>query len=445
MRTTDARCPLALAVCFLVAAAACRGDDGAVDPPAVASRPEVTVDGNTTTVHNPATGMWNGPRALHEEASIGAAAGDEAYLLGGVSAVTATDDRIYVADFQTVNVRVYDRHGTHLLDIGGEGNGPGEFRRPWALGVAPDGRLMVRDQLQRRVHVFDSDGELVDDWPSERGIRSTVGNDGSVYVMREDIFPNAANRVTASFMAYAPDGSSGDWVDFPDQVPTPAVDTTSDDNAPPRQMRVGLELMAVYLGIGADWRSTRWVPFAPRVVNEVAADGSMVSGRADTYRFEVRRPDGSVLIVDREWQPVPVAPGEADWQTRRLTAMWRAAVNEEWAWVGDPVPPFKGAYRAIVPTRDGAFWVVREAPGERVAQCNEDPADYYGFEEAPCWRQPYIADVFDEEGQFLGDVGMPAGIRCQVQPFIRGDTVIALLEDANGVAYVKRYRLVPAR
>ena len=50
-----------------------------------------------------------------------------------------------------------------------------------------------------------------------------------------------------------------------------------------------------------------------------------------------------------------------------------------------------------------------------------------------------VADVFDEEGRFLGPVTLPDGIRYHVRPHIRGDTVVALLEDAEGTRIVKRY------
>ena len=54
---------------------------------------------------------------LVEDASIGATAGDEAYLLGGVRSIAASADRIYVADFQTVNVRADDMDGRVLEEL----------------------------------------------------------------------------------------------------------------------------------------------------------------------------------------------------------------------------------------------------------------------------------------------------------------------------------------
>jgi len=393
--------------------------------------PTITLDGATTTVTNTAEAFWSGDGELIEEASIGAARGGEQYLLGGVTSIAAGGDRIYLVDFQAVKVRVYGWDGTHVLDIGSLGAGPGEFQRPFDIGLSEAGRIIVRDQAQRRVHIFSPDGELVEDWPTERGNRATIATDGSVYVIQENIFPDAAGEVTVRVRRYDPAGEAGDWQAFPNRPPPPLIETTGNQ----------LELMAIFLGIGADWRSTMWVPFGPRVVAEVAPNGAMVSGRADAYSFDVHRDDGSVMVVEKEWEPVPVGGDEADWTKRRLTAQWRAATNPSWMWLGGEIPPHKGAFKYIVPTVDGRFWVVRQMAGVARDGCNTEPADYYAYDENPCWRQPLVADVFDEEGRFLGPVPMPDGIRYHVRPYIRDDTVIALLEDAEGTRFVKRYRL----
>ena len=170
-----------------------------------------------------------------------------------------------------------------------------------------------------------------------------------------------------------------------------------------------------------------WVPFGPRVVAEIAADGSMISGRADAYQFQVMRDDGSTMVVTKDWAPIPVQAAESDWHVRRLTALWRAATDEGWTWLGGEVRPGKGAYKHIVQTIDGRFWVIREMAEISQDDCDEAPTDYYSFDESPCWVQPFVADVFDEEGRFLGPVAMPDGIRYHARPFIRGTMVIALL------------------
>jgi len=242
-------------------------------------------------------------------------------------------------------------------------------------------------------------------------------------------------EVGVRLMRYDPQGQAGDWDDFPNRPPPPMLDTSG------MQPRNLMQAQAGFQAIGVDWRSTAWVPFGPRVVAEAAPDGALVSGRGDAYSFEVHRNDGSVMVVEKEWDPVPVDADEADWYRRRLTALWRAATDPSWVWPGPEIPAHKGAFEYIIPTLDGYFWVVRQMASLPLDGCDPEPADYFEYDEKPCWLEPLVADVFDDEGRFLGPVPMPEGIRYRVRPYIRGDTVIALLEDAEGIAFVKRYRL----
>jgi len=101
----------------------CRATDES-EPARAVPEPTVVVDGATTTVINTSEAFWEGTGELIEEASIGAATGNEAYLLGSVTSITASASRIYLVDFQTVSVRAYDLEGTHVLDIGSLGGGP---------------------------------------------------------------------------------------------------------------------------------------------------------------------------------------------------------------------------------------------------------------------------------------------------------------------------------
>jgi DNA-binding beta-propeller fold protein YncE len=47
-----------------------------------------------------------------------------------------------------------------LVEIGREGDGPGEFRGPFGITVGPDGRLYVADDLSHRIQIFDRAGRF---------------------------------------------------------------------------------------------------------------------------------------------------------------------------------------------------------------------------------------------------------------------------------------------
>ncbi|HEX9699078.1 MAG TPA: hypothetical protein VGD06_06415 [Acidobacteriota bacterium] len=89
----------------------------------------------------------------------------------------------------------------------------------------------------------------------------------------------------------------------------------------------------------------------------------------------------------------------------------------------------------------GGVWVVRPGPATQDPDCDE--ADFEIDGEAHCWPQERIIDAFDADGRYLGEVNVPAELRFEPLPFIRGNDVIVLTEDEAGTIRVKRYRLVP--
>jgi DNA-binding beta-propeller fold protein YncE len=78
-------------------------------------------------------------------------------------AVSPDAQRLYVTDSKNHRVMVIDRATGDVVDsFGGNGVGDGEFAFPTALSFDPDGNLLVVDQLNSRVQVFDPDGEYLD-------------------------------------------------------------------------------------------------------------------------------------------------------------------------------------------------------------------------------------------------------------------------------------------
>jgi hypothetical protein len=72
----------------------------------------------------------------------------------------------------------------------------------------------------------------------------------------------------------------------------------------------------------------------------------------------------------------------------------------------------------------------------------EDPFEENGWWRNPLWRDAHIYDLFDRDGRYLGEVDVPEGFRTGPRPYIKGDVVVALVEDDEGIPYVKRFRLV---
>lgn len=90
-----------------------------------------------------------GPRWLHKLVNV---------------AVDSERQRVYAVD-QTERlhqVRVFNAvTGSHLMDIGNSGEGPGEFNLPLDAAVGQDGRLYVLDSGNYRIQIFDAQGQHI--------------------------------------------------------------------------------------------------------------------------------------------------------------------------------------------------------------------------------------------------------------------------------------------
>lgn len=62
--------------------------------------------------------------------------------------------RIYIADDRNFRVSVFEGDGRFVGHIGRQGNGPGEFARPWAVAADARDTVFVWDGTHRRISVF---------------------------------------------------------------------------------------------------------------------------------------------------------------------------------------------------------------------------------------------------------------------------------------------------
>lgn len=394
----------------------------------------ITTEGGVTTVVNESGSVWGGAARLVEEASIGVEVGADEYMLGAVYAVYGSDDHIYLIDGQLNVVRRYDENGVFVDQIGRIGQGPGEYTQPRLIDVSSDGRIFVWDPGQRRVGVFGPDGTPLDTWPANGAFccvypifHDREGGDarGALWMLTYS-FDRETREETFTMQAFGPDGPVG-------------------PGYPRRDMETSEERFTVVGG-------RRFVmPFAPIYYGNVVGPARFVAAVPDTYRYAVQYRGETTLVVEKYWEPVPVAPEHAEWERRATIASGRTRYPG-WTWDGAGMPDHHPPYARLLGSESGEIWVLRNAPSVRVTDCIEDPlADHAAWESTPfnqrsCWRDVYVADVFDADGRFLGAVEAPPGAFAYPYGFathIDGDRVVMTVEDEAGIVRVKRYRLVP--
>lgn len=166
--------------------------------------------------------------------SIGGQEGEAAYLFHGVvGARRLSDGRIAVADYSSHQIRVFDAAGRHLASVGGQGDGPGEFRFMSLFWSLPGDTLVISDI--RGLSLFDAAGTFV----RRTALASVPGGspaqalgqlrDGTIIAMRGAPIraAGASGRVDEMLEVHAfrPDGS---WIALVDSVPAAPLWRNSD-------------------------------------------------------------------------------------------------------------------------------------------------------------------------------------------------------------------------
>lgn len=413
---------------LVLAVAACGPQDG---PPESDGNwvGTVTTEGNVTTVVNESGSVWGGPATLLEEASIGVESGADEYMLGYVPGIYADGDEIFVIDNQVPIVRVYDLDGRHLRDIGGAGQGPGEFTNPCQITGSPDGSIFVLGPAANggRINVYDEDGTPRDTWQVPPGFqcraRTVATRDGLLALFS----PIREPEYRIAIRVVGPDGSIGE------PIPLPEFDYE--------------RWTIVSRGEVVDTA----LPWTPRVTWAIGPEGALVAGASSEYAFQVRYPDGRTTQVSRTYDPVPTTDVEREYWT--LLMPRRIPDDETFSWDGR-LPDTKRPYELFLTADSGEIWVLREGPATVLPDCDSSALieGRRGPMPQPCFERTWTMDVFEAGGRYLGEVRMEGGAALGGDPFgfegafVRGDTAVAVATDEAGTIMVKRYRLaLPGR
>lgn len=393
---------------------------------------ETATEEGVEVARNLSGSVWEAPRRLVEQIAIGESESEDAvYMFGHVAGLWVAHGRVYVLDPTVPAVRAYDLDGSYLYDIGGGGQGPGEFGQPNGLAVDRAGRVLVADGDRHLLHVYAPEGDLVETWSWRHG-GSTFGPrmllpepGGGAWVGTFDLEAMSLDRLRAGYL----------WLDASGQA-----EPSLQPDVP------GFSPTTVTVETEHGSRQYDWlVPFAPTAIGAMDESGNWYVGSGEEYRIWVFGADGRQRVIEKYHKPIAVLPEEAEAHLRAAEAQVRIMDRlPDWRWNGPPVPEAKRAYTSLLPDRSGRLWVERMGPGYAVPGCDLEIALRQPRADS-CWAEQRVWDVFGPDGRYLGEVPAPAGSNgyALMSAFIEDERVALALPDDEGNPRVVVYRLEP--
>jgi hypothetical protein len=386
--------------------AACGGGDASGDgaPGGWSSAVDSLPDGRVVVVHSPpADDPWAPTWALEEELRIGTVDGAGPESFAQVKAVVVDGaGRIAVLEGLAQEIRVFGPDGAHLATFGGKGGGPGELQNALGMMLRSDGRLLVPDQGNARMSVFDFAGGFVESFPLVFRSWGFVW-DGA---LREDghvLMPSVVVESRREMI----------------RVLDSEMRQVDSILLPPRPEPVG-ESPGDFRWESADGSSGAVaIPFYPREARLLLPSGELWSASAGDPSHRVSRwaPAGDTSLVVETRRPlVPVSEAERDSAMEGLlSGLRRFGVRRLDA---SRVPRVKPGVLSLFTDDADRLWVGTSSP---------DSLRRY--------------DVFEPDGRLAGAVATSLDVPPWLRPVVVGDQFYGVVWDELGVPFVVRARV----
>lgn len=371
----------------------------------------VVRDSAGITIVENRTALWSNDSTWHVSKEptvrIGTADGQpEAQLYSVVGATRLPYGQIVIANAGTNTIRFYDGRGQYVREVGGRGEGPGEFvGLTWLRRFGGDS-LLAFDARLHRLSVFDTAGRFIRAFRLKRTIAfpefplaggRLVGSTRDLVPRRQ--LQTGVNRDSTTVLQFSMEGV---LVDTIGRFPTPET----------------------YLWVEGSHITVVPYPFARRIVSAAFGTG-FYFGASDVYEIRAYGADGAVQrIVRRKDAGRSVMDADLDRFHQAAFADARDANHLRQlrrAFDAMSVRPTLPAFVALVVDAEGFVWV------EDYSRADADEASW---------------NVFDSQGRWLGTVSLP--LHLQVYE-IGAHYVLAKFTDPFGVESVQVHQLVRGR
>ena len=309
--------------------------------------------------------------------------------------------RLWVADGQSNEIRIFNSDGSHSKTRGGRGAGPGEFMRLRLLAAFRGDTVAVWDDSNGRLTLFDGEGDFVRTetlWPSDLPVPRAfdVYADGAILAQQPRILRAGLNEAERLIR----DSTQLVRVDFARRTRTPE---------------------AAASGQSWLWTGRNQVPvaFTSAPAFDVQ-DHTVHLAQGSAFQIKVFREGRAVEVYGIERRERSVSSPDLDAYRAYVDAFIPESQQDDYLDVLDHPsrPTTLPAYARLIIAPDGHTWAQLYAPASLL--------------------RPMMWDVFDETRRWVGQVETPQGFW---PTGLSEEMVAGVWFDDNGVEHVRVYHV----
>lgn len=313
--------------------------------------------------------------------------------------------RIFVLDYKTQEIRMFDASGRFVRLVGRTGQGPGEFTEPNGLRIAPDGKLWVNDHANGRFVIFSGDGTferqiLAPAWGYGYSWDGEFDRRGRLMEGIPVQSPRGGPR-TSAIRRFDP--TNAKW----DTIPVPQC-SFPDGGSEQRNWSYHTATGGGVIG----------VPFAPWPVSRMDPSGAWWCGSAVDYHLQLKQLEGGRVLADvRRSDPrVPIPPRVRDSVVAEYQT-WSRKVPPGTIDVSR-IPRTYPRFQSLEVDDRGRLWAWRHTAGGTTI------------------------DVWSRAGVQAATLEWPSPHNASLRVIVRGDRLYVVISDDDGVPFVVRYKVI---
>jgi DNA-binding beta-propeller fold protein YncE len=293
------------------------------------------------------------PVKLSLEEEMTAGEGDDPEKSFAELGVFVVDDNgtIYAVDSKDKRVKVFDKEGKFLRNIGKPGQGPGELDFPGGILINPENQLVIEDATSRRLVFFSLEGEFIKNLSlaDRLGLVNIYVDGKGNYLGREMGLSEDQSKMFFEIKKFGSDLKplfTIDKIDFPIPLPGTKINI--------------MDLIAVY---------------------QIDTKGNIFYGRNLDYEIKIFNPEGKhIRTIKKDYSKTKITEEDKEEMLSRIPN------------IGGPVnikelfefPKYFSPYQGFILDEQNRLYVRSWMKGKKAGD--------------------FVVDIFDEEGTFISQI-----------------------------------------